>query len=169
MLQDVLEFFPQSFHPMNTSQQIEVVQLIPILQDITLHLTTIDPCDKIFHITGDEKSRVGDDFGSDANMALFDEFDCLANERSTPMASRESRKHGGKEEYILTPETVSLILNLVITTPNLRLHILLTPTFRSTSLNLTPSLTRPTSYSFSNSNFSCLSLTGSVGSRFESE
>lgn len=75
----------------------------------------------------------------------------------------------GKGEAKLTPETVSLILNLVITTPNLRLHILLTPTLRSTSLNLTPSLRIPMSYNFSKSSFSCFRRTGSVGSRLESE
>ena len=59
------------------SQQIEIIQLIPVLEDITFHLAAIDPGDEILHVAGDEEGGVGDDFGADADVALFDEFDGL--------------------------------------------------------------------------------------------
>ena len=162
------------------SQQIKIIQLIPVLEDIAFHLAAIDPGDEILHVAGDEEGGVGDDFGSHADVALFDEFDGLqdgcdiVSKRVAGILSRPPldwsmcRDGCGRGANLLTPVIVSLILNLVITTPNLRLHILLTPTLRSTSLNLTPSLKIPMSYNFSSSSFSCFRRTGSVGSRVDS-
>ena len=75
-----------------------------------------------------------------------------------------------KRRWLHTAWTVSAIFNLVITTPSLRRHILLTVTFFSTSLSLpfppAPAVPRmPISYSFSRRSDSCLCRTGSAGSR----
>lgn len=59
------------------SKQIEIIQLIPVLEDIAFDLAAIDPGDEILHVAGDEEGGVGDDFGADADVALFDEFDGL--------------------------------------------------------------------------------------------
>ncbi len=70
-------------HPASTSyllaplQQIEVVQLIPVLQDIPLDLRLIDPSDKVLHIPRDQIRRIRDNLRPDPNMALLNELDSL--------------------------------------------------------------------------------------------
>lgn len=73
-------------HVFSPSEQIEIIQFVPILEDVPLHLAAVHPRHEILHVARDEESRIDDDFRTDANMALFDEFDGLVE--SPQLASR---------------------------------------------------------------------------------
>ena len=58
----------------DSSKQIKVIQLIPILQDVPLDLARVDPSNQILHIPRDEKRRICNDFRACSNVALLDEL-----------------------------------------------------------------------------------------------
>lgn len=54
------------------SEQFEVVQLVPILHDVSLDLAANGPSHKVLELAGHQKGRVCDGFRSNSDMALLD-------------------------------------------------------------------------------------------------
>jgi hypothetical protein len=66
--------YTPSPHPI-PSQQIKVVQLLPIPQHVPLDLTAVHPRDKILHAPTDQERRIRHHVRADAHMALLDKLD----------------------------------------------------------------------------------------------
>lgn len=56
------------------SQQIKVIQLLPVPQDIPLDLRAINPRHKVLHAPCNEECGIGDGLRADPDMALLDKF-----------------------------------------------------------------------------------------------
>lgn len=83
-------FFPSSL--ISPSYQIEIIQLVPVFEDIPFDLAAIDPGDKVLHVAGNKEGRVGNDFGADADVALLDEFDRLYSIRKHALGTTATFK-----------------------------------------------------------------------------
>ena len=59
------------------SQQIKIIQLIPILENVPLDPTRVHPSNKILHIPRHQKRRIRHDFRSNSDMPLLDKLDSL--------------------------------------------------------------------------------------------
>lgn len=57
-------------------QKIKIIQLIPILQDIPLDLTPIDPSDKVLHASRNKVSSISHSLRTDSNMTLLNDLRC---------------------------------------------------------------------------------------------
>ena len=60
-----------------TSQQIVIIQLVPIAHNLALNLTRIDPSHIVLHIAGNQVCRIRHHFRTDSDMTLFYEGDSL--------------------------------------------------------------------------------------------
>lgn len=58
-------------------KKIKVIHLIAVLHDVALNLARVDPSNEILHVASDQESGIIDDFGSNANMTLFNECSSL--------------------------------------------------------------------------------------------
>jgi hypothetical protein len=57
----------------NPSQKIIVIQLLAVPENVALNLTGVDPGHEVFHVAGNQESRIIDNLCSDADVTLFDE------------------------------------------------------------------------------------------------
>jgi hypothetical protein len=70
---------PKCFFPLphTKSQQIIVIQLLPVPQDIALNLTRVHPSNEILHVTSNQESRITDNLRTNTDMTLFNESSSL--------------------------------------------------------------------------------------------
>lgn len=71
--------------PTSPSQQIKVIQLLPVPHDIPLDLAAVHPGDIILHIARHQERRVRDDLAADPHMALLDKRDRLHSSAPPPL------------------------------------------------------------------------------------
>ena len=71
----ILQPNPYPSTPLYQLQQIEIVQLLPILQDIPLHLTRIHPRHEILHAPRDQKRRIRHHLRAHPHVPLLHKLD----------------------------------------------------------------------------------------------
>lgn len=55
-------------------QQIEVVEFVAVLENVSLDLRRVDPGDKILHIPRNHERWIRNNFRSHSDVTLLDEF-----------------------------------------------------------------------------------------------
>lgn len=85
------------------SQQIKIIQLLPVPHDIPLNLAGVHPRHEILHVAGNQVRRISNDFSADADVTLFDEGGCLQEEsqytkKGKPRESESQKKKKKKWE-----------------------------------------------------------------------
>ena len=66
-------FCPSCVQNQAPSQQIKIIQLLPILENIPLHLTAIHPRDEILHVPRHQEGGIRYDLGAYAHVPLLHE------------------------------------------------------------------------------------------------
>ena len=79
-------YFPSIVISVHSSQQVEIVQLIPIFLYVSFHFAPINPCHKILHSSRHKVRRIRHHFRPHSHMPLLDKLHPPTNSLCHPQS-----------------------------------------------------------------------------------